>query len=336
MALLKRINSKIKPVDNTGFGTNSSMYGGRYFTKDGRPNIQKKGISFLESTSWYHTMLKMSRWKFLFFIFASYLIINLFFALVYLAVGIDRISGMEAESAAEKFGEAFFFSAQTFTTVGYGRLSPTGFLMSFLASSEALVGLLSFAVATGLMYGRFSRPQAYLKFSGNAIIAPYKNTIAFMFRVAPYKNNNLSEAEAKITLAMIVDDGNTVSNRFYPLQLEIEKINALSLSWTLVHAIDENSPFYGLSKEDLIAAKAEVIVYLKAFDDSFSNTVVDRTSYRTEEIVFGAKFVPMYYREEKKGTTVLDMALLNTYQQADISFTNMIKLEGNNSNAATA
>jgi inward rectifier potassium channel len=336
MALLKRINNKVKAVDNTGFGTNSNMYGGRFFRKDGRPNLRKVGIPFLERISWYHTMLAMPRWKFLAVIFISYLIINLLFASIYLIVGVDKLSGIAVESKWEKIGEAFFFSAQTFTTVGYGRLSPTGFLMSFIASSEALIGLLSFAVATGLLYGRFSQPHAYIKFSHNAVIAPYRNTVALMLRLAPYKNNNLSEAEVKLTLAMIIEEDGKTLNKFYPLQLEIDKVNSLSLNWTLVHAIDENSALYGLSKEDLINARAEALVFFKAFDDSFSNTVMDRTSYRADEIVFGAAFNSMYHRDEKHGSTVLDLSLLNSFHSADISFSSMIKLSDNATQTETA
>lgn len=336
MALLKRINNKVKPVDNTGLGANSDMYGGRFFKKDGTPNLRKVGLPFFERISWYHTMLQMSRWKFLLVIFVSYLVINLVFASIYLIVGVDKLSGIVVESPIEKIGEAFFFSAQTFTTVGYGRLSPTGFLMSFIASSEALIGLLSFAVATGLLYGRFSRPQAYLRFSHNAIIAPYRDTIALMLRLAPYKNNNLSDAEVKLTLGMIIEEDNKIRNKFYPLPVEYDKVNSLSLNWTVVHPIDENSPFYGLSREDLINAKAEVIVFLKAFDDSFSNTVMDRTSYRSDEIIFGAAFNSMYHRDEKHGSTILDLSLLNSYRTADISFSNMIKPTGNSQETATA
>jgi inward rectifier potassium channel len=319
MGVLKRRNSSILPVENTGFGTNSNMYGGRFLNKDGRPNMRKTGVPILERVSWYHTMLLLPRWKFLAFIFIGYLLINICFAGIYLIVGVEKLSGMSVETPIQKMGEAFFFSAQTFTTVGYGRLSPTGFLMSFIASSEALIGLLSFAVATGLLYGRFSKPQAYIKFSHNAIIAPYRDGIAFMFRLAPYKNNHLSEAEVNMTIAMMEDENGNRVNRFYPLHVEFNKVNSLSLNWTVVHHINEKSPFYGLSMNDLIAAKAEVLVFIKAFDDIFSNTVMDRTSYRMEETVYGAKFDSMYYKDEKNGTTVLNLGLLNSFTPTDIS-----------------
>jgi len=326
MALLKRVNNRARTDDNSGFGTNSNLYGGRFFNKNGTPDLHKTGIPWLERNSWYHTLLQMNRWQFLVAIFATYLIINLFFAIVYLLIGIDKLAGMTVETPLEKFGEAFFFSAQTFTTVGYGRLAPTGFMLSFVAATEALIGLLSFAVATGLLYGRFSRPQAFIKFSHHALVSPYKDTIAVMFRMTPYKNNHLTEAEVKVSLAIMVDVDGKMTNRFYPLKLELEKVNAMTLSWTIVHALDEESPFYGLSKDELVTGRAEILVFVKAFDDTFSNTVVARSSYTANEFVFGAKFTPMYHRDENRGKTVLEIDKLDDYATVDISFSGMMKV----------
>src|SRR5882762_9873877 len=138
MALLRKINTKAKTEINTGFGINASDYGGRLVNKDGQPNIEKKGVSFLERISWYHTMLQMPRWKFLTILFLFYIIINFIFAGIYYAIGVEQLGGVNAQTRPEKFGEAFFFSAQTFTTVGYGRISPKGFMTSSVASLEAL------------------------------------------------------------------------------------------------------------------------------------------------------------------------------------------------------
>ena len=326
MALDKRINTKATADQSTGFGTISTMYGGRFLDKNGTPNLRKTGIPFLERNSWYHTMLQLGRWKFLLVIFAVYIFINLVFAGIYLLVGVDHLAGMAVSTPIEKFGEAFFFSTQTFTTVGYGRLAPTGWTMSFVASAEALIGLLSFALATGLLYGRFSRPRAFLKFSTNAVIAPFQEGIALMFRLVPFKNNNLTDAEVRVTLAMMIEENGRQVNKFFNLKLELERVNAVSLNWTVVHPINEDSPFYDLSKEDLIAARAEILVFIRAFDDMFSNTVVARSTYIGEEIIFGAKFLPMYYRDEKGGTTILNMDKLNDMERKDISFTNMMKV----------
>ncbi|TAD84627.1 MAG: Inward rectifier potassium channel Irk [Bacteroidetes bacterium] len=336
MAFLKRINSKATSVGNSGFGHNGTRVGGRLFKKNGKANLKKTGIPFLDGISWYHAMLELPTWRFLLLIFVAYLVINFVFAVIYLAIGVQYIVGMAVHTPMEKFWEAYFFSAQTFTTVGYGRLSPSGFLMSFVASFEALLGLLSSALATGLFYGRFSRPRAFVLFSNVAVMAPYKNDVAFMCRMAPYKNNELSDAEVKMILALtLYDDGKEV-NRFYPLSLEMDKINALTLNWTVVHPIDEKSPFYGLSRQDLEAAKAEVLVFLKAFDDTFSATVVDRTSYQASEIAFGAKFLPMYERSATGGTTRLELDKIHRIMPADISFSTVLKTDDARFTAANA
>lgn len=319
MAILRKINSKAKATINTGFGSNTSDYGGRFINKDGRPNIEKRGVSFLEKISLYHTMLQMPRWKFLLLLLLLYIVLNIFFAIIYLVIGLENMSGIVAASPAEHFWEAFFFSTQTFTTVGYGRISPHGFTASFIASIEALVGLLSFAIATGLFYGRFSRPKAYVRFSEHALLAPFKDGLAIMVRVATYKNNQLTDAEAKLTAGIIAEEDGKPKNTFYLLDLEYEKVNALTLSWTIVHPINENSPFYKFTRADFENADAELVVFLKAFDDMFSNTVVARSSYTFKELVIGAKFIPMYHKDSMQQITVLDLEKLDAYQEMDIS-----------------
>ena len=244
MALIKR-HRQLKSEDNSGFGTNSNSTGGRFYNRDGRPNVIKKGVGVLNRYSWYHTMLGMKRGKFLLLLLLIYTSVNLIFAGIYYVIGINHLAGINTGSTWKNFTEVFFFSAQTFTTVGYGRISPTGFVTSAVSTFEAFLGLLSFAIATGLFYGRFSRPQAFLKFSDNALIAPYKDGTAFMFRMAPYKNNNLSEAEVKLTMVVTTEENGKLTDKFYNLDMELSKVNSLTLSWTIVHPINEQSPFYG-------------------------------------------------------------------------------------------
>jgi inward rectifier potassium channel len=317
MALLRKLNTKAKTEINTGFGANASDYGGRFVNKNGQANIKKKGVNFWERISWYHAMLALPRWKFLLLLFTFFILANFIFACIYYFVGVEHLSGMNTGSALEKFGEAFFFSAQTFTTVGYGRISPSGFLTSTIAAFEALIGLLTFAIATGLFYGRFSKPTAYLKFSGNAIIAPFKDGTALMLRIAPFKNTTLTDAEAKVTVGMAVEENGKTTNKFFPLQLEYHNVNALTLSWTIVHPITEESPLYGFSKEDFENTRGEILIFIKAFDDMFSNTVVARSSYTFREIIYGAKFIPMYYRDSD--ATILDLEKLNSFVDAEIT-----------------
>lgn len=318
MALLHKINKKAKAENNTGFGTNSQNYGGRFINKNGNANIQKVGIGFLEGISWYHTMLKIPRWKFFFIIILFYFIVNLFFASIYMLIGVENLKGVSSISKIDKFGEAFFFSIQTFTTVGYGHISPSGFLASFVAAVEALSGLLSFAIATGLFYGRFSKPNAFIKFSENALIAPYKEGTALMMRLAPHKNTNLTDTEAFVTVGILIDENGVISNKFYNLPLEMSKINSLTLSWTLVHPIDEESPLFNLNQSDYKNTIGEILVYIKTFDDMYSSTVAKRTSYTFNEVVYGAKFSPMYSKNESNTKTVLHLDNLNSFIKVNL------------------
>ncbi len=310
---LRRKFRNLKSEINTGFGNNSTSSGGRFVNKDGKPNVIKRGVGLLDRYSWYHTMLGMKAGKFLFLIFLIYISVNLFFAGIYYIIGIDHLAGVNTGSPWKNFTEVFFFSAQTFTTVGYGRISPTGFMASAVSTFEAFLGLLSFAIATGLFYGRFSQPQAFLKFSGNALISPFKEGTAFMFRLAPYKNNSLSEVEVKLTMSIASEENGKLTDKFFSLDLEYAKINGLALSWTIVHPIDDKSPFYGLSKEDIASTDMEVMIFIKAFDEVFSNNVVARTSYVSPEIVWGAKFKIMYHPNDDKSKTIINLDNINEY-----------------------
>lgn len=318
MAFLHAYNRKAKAENETGLGTNSTSNGGRFFSKDGTPNVRMLGIPLTERLNLYHSLLTLPRWKFLLITVLTFIAANLIFALLYLWIGIDHLNGMVASSTMEKFGEAFFFSAQTFTTVGYGRINPIGFWASFVAALEALTGLLSFALITGLLYGRFARPKAYLNYSKNALFAPFRGGVALMLRMVPYTRNFLVNVEARITLSMQVEEEGVIKNKFFSLELDIPRANTLVSNWTLVHVINETSPLYSLSMEEIAIAKAELLVFIQGFDESFSNTVISRASYSFEEFVYGAKFVPMYHPSDDNSTTILHLDWLDKYEIAEL------------------
>jgi inward rectifier potassium channel len=319
MAKATNYPHSFRSVDNTGFSANSSIEGTRLIRRDGFANLRKTGLPFWERISLYHSLLRMPRWKFLLLVFAFYTVMNLCFAFAYFAIGVEHLAGTDgATSARDKFVEAFFFSAQSLTTVGYGRVAPIGMMTNSLASFEALVGILSFAVVTGIFYGRFSRPRAYIRFSDNMLIAPYKGGSAVMFRLATYKNNHLTDVEAQVTLALHMQESSQRNTKFYPVKLEISKVTSLAMSWTIVHPIDEESPLFGLAEQDFAEKRLELIVNIKAFDDHFSNTVLQRSSYTFDELVIGAKFLPMYQRPNGVSYTVLELDKINAYERVPL------------------
>lgn len=319
MNLFKNINKNAEASSTTGFGSNASSYGGRFINKDGSANIEKRGLSFFGRISWFHTLVNMSGWQFLGVIFLFYTVINFIFALLYYLIGVENLSGIGTTGSEwVKFGKAYFFSAQTFTTVGYGHISPSGVITSAVAATEALTGLLSFAIATGLFYGRFSRPKAHLIFSHNALVSPYKQGKGLMIRIASHKNTNLLDAEVRITLGVVVEENGIPVNKFYQLPLEMSKISSMSLSWTLVHPIDENSPLHGFSEEDFNLIEGEFILYVKAFDDLYSNTVAISTSYTFDEVVYGAKFEMMYDENDDQSKTILYLDKINSYRRITV------------------
>jgi inward rectifier potassium channel len=308
-----------KNIDNTGFSASTATEGARIMNSDGTPNIRKTGMSFITRTSIYHTLLRMPRARFFLIVFGWYTLLNLLFASIYYMIGVEHLAGMEpGTSAFKQFTEAFFFSSQTLTTVGYGHLAPNGLITNIVASMESFLGILMFALVTGIFYGRFSRPKAYLIFGEHILVAPYKDGRALMVRVASYKNNHLTDLEAIMTAAIHVIDGDKRTTRFYTLQLEISRLSSLALSWTVVHALDENSPLYGLTEQDLRTGRLEVILSVKGFDDHFSNTVQQRTSYISGQLVYGAKFQPMFRQAEEGTHTVLELDRIGAYEKVPL------------------
>ena len=317
MALSKqRIDPSLKMNNDTGFGTNAANYGGRFINRDGTFNTRREGITFLRRFSLYHSMLNMPLWKFIGLILVAYSSVNLIFAFVYLIVGIEQLQGVVATTPWGKFKEAFFFSTETFTTVGYGRVNPVGDGANVVAAIEAMSGFMTFALATGLMFGRFSKPKSFLVFSDLALISPYKDITALMFRFAPYKDNHtLTDVQIRVNIGLKVQMDGNAEYRYYDLALERSKVESLPMNWTVVHPIDDKSPFLGFTEEDMIASDVELYVLIRGFDDVYSNFVQQRTSYTYDEIKFNGKFVPMYRESLDGKTTILELHKLNAYEE---------------------
>ena len=312
MPINKKINPFLKTNNDTGFGSNPNSVGGRFINKDGSFNRKREGVPFFRRIGVYQRMLSLPMWRFILVILAFYFVINIVFTGIYLFMGYDQLDGMIADNSWERIKEVFYFSTQTFTTLGYGRINPRGDGANIVSSLEALTGFLSFAIATGLIYGRFAKPKAYLQFSHMAVICPFKGKTALMFRFATFKDNHtLTNVEIKVNIALMVEENGHQEYRFYDLVLERTKVDSLPMNWTVVHAIDENSPLIGLNKEDIAAADVELYVLITGFDEVYSSPVLQRTSYTYKEMVFDAKFIPMYRESTDGQTTILEMHKIN-------------------------
>lgn len=297
-----------------GFGSNIKGKSSRFVNKDGTFNVKRKGLSLVQNLHIYHALIEMSWVRFAIVTLSFYTLINLLFAFLYVLVGVEHLVGIIGQNFVDKFWEAFFFSAQTLTTVGYGRISPAGFTASMIAAMESMIGLMGFAIITGILYGRFSKPTAKIIFSENAIIAPYKDINALEFRIVNQRKNQLIEVEVQVLLSMNKLIDGQRKGVFLDLNLESKRVNFFPLPWTIVHPIDDKSPIFNYSKQDLIDADAEIIIMVKAYDDSFSQNIYKRYSYTASEILWGAKFNVIF----KNGDDGFVNLMLNKFQEIEI------------------
>lgn len=307
-----KLKGKAKIDEDLGFGKNPTSNNQRLLNKDGSSNIRRKGLPFFKPHEAYNSLIYMSWNRFWLLVFISYIIINLLFASIYFFLGMEHLTGSVSETTFSQFADAFFFSTQTIATVGYGHLSPSGYTTNIIASLESFIGLLAFALATGLLYGRFSRPTAKIVYSEKIVVAPYQDGKAYMFRLANLRSNQLIELEINLMLSININENGKTIRRFVELELERKVIQLLTLSWTVVHPIAENSVLNGLTQQDLLDGEAEFLVLLKAFDDAFSQTVHSRTSYKASEIIFDAKF-DLIIKPDEDGVSSIDISKVSDY-----------------------
>lgn len=277
----------------------------RMINHDGTFNVRRRGVTWRDFHPYLH-LINMGWAPFFAVLFFGYLVVNTLFAAGYYALGTHQLQGITAPTSAGRFLEAFFFSAHTLTTVGYGNISPSGIGANLLSTFESMIGVLGFAVATGLLFGRVSRPSARIGFSTNMVMAPYQDGAALEFRAVNRRRNNLMELEATVML-MTVETGNGEPKRRYQvLRLERQKIVFFPLTWTIVHPIDSESPLFGLAAEDLNRLQAEFLILIKGYDDTFSQSVLARQSYRHDEIVWDRRFAPAFFVDDS-GDLVLEV-----------------------------
>jgi len=296
-----------------GFGSVLSAEGGRLLNRDGSFNVVREGLHPLTSLSAYHYLLTATWTKFILWVCVAYVGANALFAAGYVLCGPGALSGVDGVRPASPYFTAFFFSVETLATIGYGNVAPNGLAANLLMTFEALIGLLAFALASGLVFARFSRPVAWIIYSRRALIAPYRDHSAFMFRIVNGRSNQLIEVSAKLSVAI----GRDGARRFHDLPLEREGVVLFPLSWTIVHPIDESSPLWGMTEEELRHSDAEFFATLQAIDETFSQQVHSRTSYKPAEIVWGARFADVFVRRAGRPLGI-DISRLHDHHPAEL------------------
>ncbi|SPE36438.1 Ion transport 2 domain protein [Candidatus Sulfopaludibacter sp. SbA3] len=297
-----------KPTFDPGLTQQFTSPFRRVINKDGSFNVHRRGTTWRDIHPYLH-LINMGWFKFFATLICGYFLANLIFAFIYFAMAPDQLQGAEAPTEFGRLLNDFFFSSHTLSTVGYGNISPKGIAANVVAAFEALTGVLAFAVATGLLFGRVSRPSARIGFSPNMLVAPYQDGTSLQFRVVNRRTNDLMDLEVRMMLMTVnVKDGKP-GRSYNQLKLEREQLVFIPLTWTIVHPIDSESPLYGKTEADLKAQQAELLIVIKAYDDTFSQMVIARHSYRYDEILWGRRFSPAFF-VDGQGDLVLELPKL--------------------------
>jgi len=288
----------------------------RLLNRDGTFNVRREGLPLFASLSGYHYLLNITWTKFLGLVGAAYVATNALFAVAYLLCGPHALVGMDPFAGmAGRFATAFFFSVHTIATIGYGSITPHNLGANLVVAVEALAGLIGFSFVAGIVFARFARPTARILFSRSAIIAPYNGITAFMFRVVNQKSNEIVELGATLMLARRKRESPNGEREFIRLKLERERVALFPLSWTIVHPIEHDSPLYGMNADEMRACETEFIILLTGFDETFSQNVHTRSSYRGDEVEWGAKFKSMFNPAMDDGTLSVDVRKLHEIER---------------------
>lgn len=266
----------------------------RTIKKDGSLNIaSSKRMSFDDL---YHDLLKSSWLEFTLLFTFVFVFLNCLFGLLYFLIQKSDFDGFVYSSGFEHYLESFFFSVQTFGTIGYGKISPVGVLANAVVTLESYVSLFIVAVLTGIIFARFAKPSAKVLFSRNAVIRSFDGIPCLMFRMANARQNFITDARVRVSLS--IDDPKTGFRNFYDLKLERESSPIFALSWTIAHDIDSESPLKNLDAKDWEERNCEIIVTFSGTDTTLSQQVYAKNSYIFEEVLCDHDFVDVLRRRD--------------------------------------
>jgi inward rectifier potassium channel len=296
------------PQSDLGFGRVVSQQRElRLLNRNGTFNVQTRGRG-LHAFLAYSNLVSTTWSRFFLFVAILYIMLNGIFAVAYVACGPGGLVNTLNTGINAPFLKAFFFSIHTSATIGYGSVVPVGLPTNTLVALESVVSLLGLAVVTGLVFARFSRPVADILFSQNAVMSWFGNLRAFQFRIINTRNNQIIDLHVRLLVSRFENNASGISvRRYYPLTLERESVVFFPLSWTVVHVIDQQSPLYGVTEEELCASGAEFLILLTGMDETFSQVVNARSSYRASEIVWDAKFTDIFIYDPEGRMAGVDM-----------------------------
>ena len=296
------------PSSDLGFGRVLSQQRAlRLLNRDGSFNVQTRGRG-LHAFLAYSNLVSTTWNRFFLFVAILYLALNGFFALGYVACGTGGLVNTLDTGIYSPFLKAFFFSIHTSATIGYGSTVPVGLATNTLVALESVVSLLGLAVVTGLVFARFSRPIADILFSRTAVMSWIGNLRAFQFRIINSRNNQIIDLRCRLLVSRFETNASGISvRRYYPLRLERESVVFFPLSWTVVHTIDQASPLFGITEDELCGSGAEFLILLTGMDETFSQVVNARSSYRANEIVWNAKFSDIFVYDPEGRMAGVDM-----------------------------
>lgn len=281
----RRHHRDAPPLSSTPPGA-ASRTAARIVPRAGEDGVLAIGLRRSWLRDLYHHTLRVPWWAFALAGAAIYIGANVLFALLYLLQ-----PGGVAHARPGYFSDALFFSIQTMATIGYGEMWPQTLYTNLLVMVETLFGLTLLALATGLIFARFSLPRARVTFSRVAVIMPRDGVPTLVFRLANERRNQILEARVAATLVRDERTGEgQLMRRFYDLPLARGRTPIFVMSFTAMHPIDERSPLYGATPSSLLAEDAEIVVTVSGIDETMSQTVHARTSYLPHEILWGHRF----------------------------------------------
>ena len=287
----------------------------RVVNRNGSFNVKRTGSKKRVLDVYQHVINIKWRWFFTYVVF-FYFSINAFFACVYSALGRNALSGMSESNFAERIPDAFYFSVQTFTSVGYGGIVPLSGLANFVSSIEALIGLIGFAIITGTLYGRFSKPVAKMDFSDFALINTSKKYNEFQFKLVNRRNSQMMDLETTVLYSSLVTENGEIKRDYKKLDLRLSKILFFPLSWTVAHVIDDTSPLFEKSEKQIEKEMGEFLIHVKGLDEVYGTEVSRRLSYLYTELKWGYEF-ERNFETDDLGIINLDLDGLNRVRKVN-------------------